>query len=126
MSGSGKTALLLPAIQLHLALGWTKAERLKLQPVNIAIKLTFATPPLACYDEKLELTTCYDTLIQNLKSYLSKRECKLIEFLSQDIYTFLKAALPTISINVRVQKFPPIKELTQGVYFFYGDDATTW
>lgn len=120
------TSLLLPAIDLAVCLGWPNEERQTRQFVKVDIKIFFPLPPAACYEEKLNLTICYHTLINNLQNFLADKSFRLIEFFTFAIYKFLKKSYPDLQINVRVKKFPPVPALSSGVCFFYGDETESW
>ena len=114
----------LRGIELNLHLGWSDAERAKPQSILLDVMLYFPKPPLACTNDNLSDTYCYDTLIQTIIKSTTKREFHLIEHLAAFIYDLIQNALTEKTrIHVSISKDPRsyIPSLTQGVVFSYGD-----
>lgn len=117
------SSIQLNALKLEIFLGWLDSERMQQQTIFADIHLGFLTPPKACISDDLQDTFCYDMLISQIKTHLANRHFRLIEYLGQDIYQYLKQILnPGISIKISLTKKPAIENLTGGVTFFYGDE----
>lgn len=120
---ASSSSMALYQLELAVFLGWPDSERLTQQTILLDIKIEFATPPLACVTDNLVDTVCYDTLVNNLKSMITTRHFRLVEYLGQEIYDFLKKNFSNNLISLRIHKKPPIIDLLGGVTFCYGDMA---
>ena len=115
--------LCLRRLRFAVRLGWTEAERIRPQPVEIDIALRFPKPPLACLSDELEQTICYDALTAKVRDLLERETFKLIEFMAQSLHELLRKHVEKdTEIWVRVLKIAtPVTELHGGVSFALGD-----
>ena len=121
------SGIIVQGLELPVTLGWLPDEREHPQNVVIDFNLKFLTPPQACQTDELEDTICYFTLTESLRQKIVGNEFRLLEHLGQVIYQHLKDALTqNIKIGIRLCKNPPIKNLTGGIYFYYGDENFSW
>lgn len=121
------SSLSLNGLRLSVFLGVYPEERLQKQAVTIDSQIRFSVPPSACQSDRLEDTYCYDKIITHLKANLENRKFQLIEHLTKELYGLMKSYFPPLAtVSIRVTKQPGIPELTQGVTFEYGDEASTW
>jgi dihydroneopterin aldolase len=120
---TNKSGIHLPALLLNATLGWPEEERLQPQPIIINITIQFDTPPSACFNDTLENTVCYDTLVKIIKKIVAAKAFRLLEHISYEIYQAIKQTISQPNkIHVSVKKQPPIPELTGGAIFYFGDD----
>ncbi len=110
-------------LELNVNLGWPEKERAKKQKIHLDLCIKFPRPPRACVNDDLSDTVCYDTL-SKLVTQLTKKEFKLLEHLAHEIYQLIKKNLPSSTlINLRLTKKPAVmKNLREGVSFYYGDE----
>lgn len=117
-----KTALFINSLELELFLGWPSEERRRKQIVCLDIAISFPAAPKACESDDLQDTVCYRELIDTLRNTICVKKYRLIEHITQDIYDFLKSALPSQStVSVNLTKRPQIQGLGS-VTFHFGDD----
>lgn len=113
--------------ELPVILGWPEEERLQAQSVFLDIYIRFPNEPLACKNDQLQDTFCYDVLTQKIKSGIENKAFHLIEFLSREIYQLIKQDLPlNYLVTISINKHPPIAGLKGGVHFWYGDEKKLW
>jgi 7,8-dihydroneopterin aldolase/epimerase/oxygenase len=117
------STLFIHSLELSVNLGWRKQERKNEQAVLLNMDITFPRPPGACATDDLEDTVCYAALIEDIRAKIAKKNYRLIEHLSAEIYQIAKAFLPNKTrLNVRITKRPKIDGLRDGVSFNYGDN----
>lgn len=117
-----KTALFINSLELELFLGWPSEERSRKQIVCLDMAIHFPAAPKACASDDLNDTVCYRELIESLRKTICVKKYRLIEHITQDIYDFLKSALPSQSeISVNLTKRPQIQGLGS-VTFHFGDE----
>lgn len=118
-----KSGLFLHDLIMEVSLGWPEEERQQKQLIRVDLKIQFNTPPKACQSDHLDDTTCYESLVNELKHHLENKSFRLLEHLGHEIYQLCKHSLATDSrIWIQVRKNPPIPNLMGGVSFCYGDD----
>jgi len=117
----GNSSLFIEGLELPVYLGWTNNERAEKQIVLLDIDMYFVQPPRACISDQLDDTVCYSALITNINQHLLNKTFHLIEFLTSELYRFIKQQIPHPSnVIVRISKRP--KDLGVGcVQFSYGD-----
>ncbi|MDQ8039207.1 MAG: dihydroneopterin aldolase [Rickettsiella sp.] len=113
--------LILKNLNLDVKLGQTEKERSTTQSVLVEIKLQFTEVPAACITDKLKDTFCYAVLSHKLQEFCNNRSFKLIEFLSYQIYQFLKDYIAKktsekIDVFLYVTKNPPLNKLEQSSF----------
>ena len=107
-----ESRLTLSPLKLSVKLGHSAEERAMAQTVEAEIKIRFATTPLACQSDALTDTLCYHQLTTALQAYCQQRTFKLIEMLTQQLYTQIKQFSPLIdALSVTVYKNPPLSHL---------------
>jgi 7,8-dihydroneopterin aldolase/epimerase/oxygenase len=117
----------LRGLVLPVVLGWLADERQQPQQVVVDFNLKFLTPPKACVSDNLEDTFCYDTLTATLRQKVIDGEFRLLEHLGHEIYQHIKSYVnDNTKVGVRVKKQPPIANLSDGVYFYVGDENISW
>lgn len=117
------TEISVSALVLNLYLGWSQAERNQLQSVEVDIKIRPEITPIACINDSLEGTICYDQVCTAVTSKFENTTHKLIESLGYQIY---KTVQQTCSTNCKIQvsllkPSPPIEQLKKGARFTVGD-----
>ncbi len=116
-----KTTLQLYQLSLRVNLGWPAQERQKKQTVLLNIDIAFPQAPQACETDELADTTCYESLIKIIRKKIAKKNYRLIEHLSREIYFIASTYLPNkTKIKITLTKFPPINKL-KNASFCYGD-----
>lgn len=123
VNSSQAQSLLVNRLELMVHLGWPAEERASLQKVYLDMKLTFLKQPMACVNDELTDTVCYQEIIEQLKDHLQKSSFKLLEHLGYVIYQFVKKHIPAqVKLKIIITKFPTIAGLLDGVSFCYGDE----
>ncbi len=121
------STLQIRGLELCVHLGWPVDEILKKQVVLLDVHIIFAQPPTGCQSDHLSDTYCYSELIKNIRQFTETKEFHLIEFLSRELFQFIKTRLPQDArMSVRITKHPKIPGLTQGVCFSYGECESVW
>lgn len=118
------TTLHIHRLELALHLGWGEKERARKRSVLLDVRIRFSKPPAACLSDKLEDTVCYAKLCDGIRLEISKKEYRLIEHVSAEIYAYIKKQItPYAELSLRITKYPAIGGLKEGVSFDYGDAA---
>lgn len=109
-------------LEFLVRLGWSEKERQKKRRVLLNVTIHFKKAPRACLTDQLDDTLCYHQLSMLLQEKIGNRTFKLIEYLAQDVYSFIKKEVPkNTAVTVSVVKYPKIKGLKGGVCFHYGE-----
>lgn len=120
------TSITLRQLKLQIYLGWSAQERLKKQPILLDIQLKFRNVPKACHTDNLADTVCYATLVEKIQQ-ITQQRFRLLEHLAHEIYQIIQKNIKKqTTISLKLTKKPPIKNLTGGVTFYYGDEVITW
>ena len=106
-----KSKLEINGLNLKIKLGLTEQERLKSQNVEFYISIEFQTIPKACNSDTIEETICYDNLVKLIQNFCEGKEFKLIEYLCNSLYQYLKTIYLEHQIKLKICKKPPIKEI---------------
>lgn len=115
------TLLKINQLKLSVCLGWGEKERARSQTILVTFAINMPAPKASRTDQ-LKDTICYDTLIKQIQAHVKHKEYRLIEFLSQDLYTLIKSALPNKSrLEITILKKPKITGFDNTVSFTYGD-----
>ncbi|MHB1946724.1 MAG: dihydroneopterin aldolase [Gammaproteobacteria bacterium] len=121
------SSIVLHGLEVSVHLGWPQAERLQEQTVLVDIKIRLHDLPLACSTDQLDDTFCYDKLVSAIKTHVSQDEFRLLERLGHEIYQIVKESIQNKGfVSIRLNKKPPIANLTGGVSFCYGDEDCAW
>jgi len=121
------TTLQIRGLELCVHLGWPVDEILKKQIVLLDVHLIFSKPPAGCQSDNLDDTVCYSALVKSIRKFTETKEFHLIEYLSCELYHFIKSQLPADArMSVRITKHPKIEGLTNGVCFSYGELEPSW
>src|SRR3990167_6107360 len=106
------SCLSLNALELELFLGWPNEERIRKQVVKLDVKIHYPTAPKAGASDDLQDTVCYRELIEALRKKIGEKHYRLIEHVTEEVYTFLKSFLPSQSfLSVSLTKHPQIQGL---------------
>lgn len=116
------TKLNIHKIEFPVTLGWSEDERREKQNIWVDFEIVFATPPIASTSDQLEDTYCYQTFSDFLYHKIEKKEYRLIEYLTHDIYQIAKNFFQNAShIRISLTKKPKLVFKNEGVSFTYGD-----
>ncbi|PCI36357.1 MAG: hypothetical protein COB50_04845 [Thiotrichales bacterium] len=101
--------------KIHL--GVPEKERRKKQKIVVQIKLRKKIALNTYQDDDINCTVCYDELYKKLVEFYDNKQFKLLEYLSEKTYYFLKKHLPHhYQIWVQVCKNPPIKHVQMAAF----------
>ena len=106
-----RSKLEINGLNLEIKLGLTQEERLKSQNVEFYISIEFDTTPKACNSDIIEETICYDKLVRLIQKFCEGKEFKLIEYLCNSLYQYLKTIYLENKITLKICKKPPIEEI---------------
>ena len=116
-----QSCIRLQNLELEAFLGWPDAERAIAQSIAIDVTLHFSTLPAGCVTDELSDTTCYATLVEQIRATVTAKPYRLIEHIGHAIYQTVKQAAAHAAVHIDVQKLPPIPNLEGGVRFSIGD-----
>ncbi len=117
----------LNSLALKVNLGWPHDERVRQQTVSLDVTIYFMKPPLACENDQLDDTFCYDQLIQHIKAFVLDRKFRLLEHLGHELHHAIQSQFTTHTpIAICLTKKPPIPDLIGGVTFCYSDLEQAW
>ncbi len=116
------TKLNIHKIEFPVTLGWSEDERREKQNIFVDFEIVFSTQPKASESDQLNDTYCYQEFSVFLYDKISKKEYRLIEHLSHDIYKNTKVFFQKASfVSVSVTKKPKLIFKNEGVSFTFGD-----
>lgn len=117
------STLTLRGLRVSAYVGWSEAERLSPQPIDIDICIQFAEPPPACRSDELAHTVCYAELSNIIKTCAANQQFKLIERMAYKLLREIKIRLPAGSLGwIRITKLQiPIPDVHGNASFSYGD-----
>lgn len=93
-------------------LGNNDWEQKQKRPVVLSISILFVKPPAACFNDQLEDTVCYSTLLRYVNEAINDKRFKLIENLAQMIFDTVKRAVQEKgAVSVEISKSAPIANL---------------
>jgi dihydroneopterin aldolase len=119
--------LILRGLACSVFLGWPDQERAEQQIVVIDINIFYRGAIIGCVTDELADTYCYDDLTQTLVEKIGQKKYRLLEHLTYEVYQIIKQIITAdASISVRIKKTPPIPNLTDGIFFYYGDETSAW
>ena len=100
---------------LFLYLGVSELEREFAQKVSLTLTINYKITDWS--EDNLAKMICYDTLITYLKIFLQAKQYKTVEYLSEQVYYFIKNYSPSIDkIDLVVRKLrPPIQDEIEAV-----------
>ena len=110
-------------LELPVRLGWSEAERISPQPIELDLTLRFKEIPVACRTDQLNDTVCYGELSHLLKNWLSNQSFKLIEYLAHQMFVYIKERIPPdAELKIVLKKIKaPVENLHGGAVFTLGD-----
>ncbi|HEX2549780.1 MAG TPA: dihydroneopterin aldolase [Gammaproteobacteria bacterium] len=116
------TKLNLHQLEIPVTLGWSAEERFHPQIILLNLEIIFAKPPKACLSDELTDTFCYHELSQLIGQHITKKEYRLIELLTRDIYEITKKFfVAESSVKISLTKKPKLPFENHGVTFTFGD-----
>lgn len=93
-------------IKLTATIGVYDWERKQPQPLVINLDLTIPHTAEAFQEDKLEGTIDYAAVVEDLKSWLANHECKLLEFLAEQMSQRFFNNYPLIQ-SLKIEIFKP-------------------
>lgn len=111
------------SLNIKAHIGLTEEERAKPQDIMVHVKLYLPKIPDACLNDNIDDTICYFKICKIIKSFCRDTECKLLEYLTYQLYMQIRASLnKDVKIRIRTDKCkPPIKDLCGAASFEYSD-----
>ncbi len=106
-----KSILEINNLVLTLKIGLTEQERSYSQEINFKIKITFNSPPQACYSDNIDDTICYERLVNLIKEFCKKNQFKLIESLAFKLHHYIQELVLHNPVELTVSKKPPIDSI---------------
>jgi len=101
----GEKTVKIKNLMLEIRLGASDLERSFPQTVSINFKFTLFTAASA---DNLDHYLCYDLCITALKDFLSKNEYKTVEYLTEQVYSFINDYSSSIkNLELSVKKLNP-------------------
>lgn len=115
--------LTLNGIKLPVTLGNTELERSTKQIVNIDLTIYFDNLPKACSNDDLKDSICYESLLNEIISFLDNKSFKLIEHLCYQLYLEIKEYIKSNNkIYIKIQKkYEPLSDILESASFEYSD-----
>lgn len=104
-------AVIVSGYAVLVKVGVGEEERSAPQKLLVDIKLHYPELPLGCESDDITDVICYDQLCSKVHALLFGKEFKLIEHIAFYIYNNLKSCYLDYSFNIKVTKFPSIKNL---------------
>ena len=114
--------LRLHRLELPIHLGWSDEERRASQIVEIDLDIAFPDLPRSCITDDLADGIDYAQLVSLLRDLAARRPYALLEHFTHEAMSALRKAVPpSVSLTLRVTKFPALEGLRGGASFTLAD-----
>ena len=102
----------LEGLEIYINLGCPEEERSIKQMIKLDLELLFDEKYSASGTDNLEETICYYTLRNDIQKFCDNIQCKLIEYLAKQIFTFIQKKHTDVSIKyLKLIKTPPASQI---------------